>query len=298
MALETQLNQYLTHLRVERALSVNTVAAYKRDLTKFLGELGEMANVGQITKDQLNQHLANLRRSKLKESSIARSSVAVRNFSAFIAKERGELDLLADFKTPKIPLRLPKALTVEQVQLLIDAVNKPSEIIALRDLAIIEFLYSSGARVSELVGLNIDDLNIGSEISSLRVVGKGNKDRYIPLGSYAQSAISNYLVRLRPALAKSQRQRALFLNQRGTRLSRQSAWQIIHSAAERANISEHVSPHSLRHSFATHLLDGGADIRVVQELLGHANVTTTQIYTLVTIDRIRESYRSAHPRAK
>lgn len=296
MALEADLNQYLAHLRVERGLSENTIAAYRRDLTAFLLSGEEHGSLP--SEIELTAHLANLRRLGLAESSIARACVSVRNFSAFLAKEQRTLDPLAEFKTPKIPIRLPKALSVDQVQALINATIRVDGIGALRDLAIVEFLYSSGARVSELIALNVDDIHDSEDRFTLRVRGKGGKDRYIPLGSYAKRAISDYLVRERPALVKTVNERALFLNHHGRRLSRQSAWQIIHDSAERANIGEVVSPHSLRHSFATHLLDGGADIRVVQELLGHANVTTTQIYTLVTIDKLRESYRSAHPRAK
>jgi integrase/recombinase XerD len=200
--------------------------------------------------------------------------------------------------------RLPKALAIDQIMALINAAYRESDPVSIRDQAMIELLYSSGARVSELIGINIADIsssqNADGEITTLKLRGKGSKERIVPLGSFATKAISNYLVRIRPMLASknSQTNAALFLNSRGARLTRQSAWNIVMRAAKDAGIESHVSPHVFRHSYATHLLDGGADIRVVQELLGHASVTTTQIYTLITIDKVRESYSLAHPRAR
>jgi integrase/recombinase XerD len=212
---------------------------------------------------------------------------------------------MKDVESRKIPLRLPKALTVSDITQLIDASLNDDNVISLRDKAILEFLYSTGARVSEIVGININDIStINSESSEVRVIklrGKGNKERIVPMGSFSIKALDDYLVRVRPnLLMKNSKNKsdALFLNQRGNRISRQSAWQIVVDSAKRCGLSEGISPHVFRHSFATHLLDGGADIRVVQELLGHASVTTTQIYTLITIDKIRESYASAHPRAR
>jgi integrase/recombinase XerD len=196
---------------------------------------------------------------------------------------------------------LPKALSVEEVTKLVEAAKDPSVPITLRDYLLLELLYSTGARVSEVVGINLQDIyesTIGDEsIWVLKLRGKGGKERIVPLGSYAKSAIDDYLVRCRPSLLKRVNESALFLNVRGTRLSRVSAWEIVKRAAVKSGLTSRVTPHIFRHSYATHLLDGGADIRVVQELLGHASVTTTQIYTLVTIDKVRESYRLAHPRA-
>jgi integrase/recombinase XerD len=193
--------------------------------------------------------------------------------------------------------RLPKAISVEEVERLLTAAGAEQTPLALRDQALLELLYGTGARISEAVGLAVDDLDRGSGL--VRLDGKGGKQRLVPVGSYAQRAVEAYLVRGRPVLAAAGAGTpALFLNARGGRLSRQSAWTALRSAAERAELTARVSPHTLRHSFATHLLDGGADVRVVQELLGHASVTTTQVYTLVTVDRLREVYATAHPRAR
>jgi integrase/recombinase XerD len=237
----------------------------------------------------------------LGEASIARAVVSIRNLSAFIAKESRQSDPLRELAPPKIPMRLPKALTMEEVSDLIDGAGAAANSFAPRDRAIIEMLYASGARISELVQIDVNDIDLREERVVVKVRGKGSKERFIPVGSYARAALVTYLEDQRPALAAKAARAAkvepLFLNSRGSRLSRQSAWQIIQEAAQRAELDVEVSPHSLRHSFATHLLDGGADIRVVQELLGHSSATTTQIYTLVTIDKIRESYASAHPRA-
>ena len=289
---------YLSHLAVERALSTHTVAAYRRDIKRFLEFLRE-SNTSTLTHEVMQQYLGWLRSlDKQSEPSIARNIVTIRNFSAFIAKERKLDDPIRTFSPPKIPKRLPKALSYQSVISLIDFCGRDSNSMALRDRALVELLYSTGSRISEILDLKVGDLDRSEDALFVRVTGKGSKTRVVPVGSFAASALDQYLVRLRPTLAKTRRVEEIFLNQRGGRLSRQSAWQIISEAAHELEIREDVSPHSLRHSFATHLLDGGADIRVVQELLGHSSVTTTQIYTLVTIDKLRESYSSAHPRAK
>ena len=289
---------YLSHLAVERALSTHTVAAYRRDIKRFLEFLRE-SNTSALTHEVMQQYLGWLRSlDKQSEPSIARNIVTIRNFSAFIAKERKLDDPIRTFSPPKIPKRLPKALSYQSVISLIDFCRRDSNAMALRDGALVELLYSTGSRISEILDLKVGDLDRSEDALFVRVTGKGSKTRVVPVGSFAASALDQYLVRLRPTLAKTRRVEEIFLNQRGGRLSRQSAWQIISEAAHELEIREDVSPHSLRHSFATHLLDGGADIRVVQELLGHSSVTTTQIYTLVTIDKLRESYSSAHPRAK
>jgi integrase/recombinase XerD len=223
--------------------------------------------------------------------------VVLRNYSKFEAKENKSLDQLANFSPPKIPRRLPKALSISEISQLIGSVSTPDPA-GLRSAALVELLYATGARVSEIVNLNVSDIEQISETLSVRIVGKGKKERVVPIGKFARAALDNYLVRVRPILVKDKSNGALFLNASGGRLSRQSAWTLISSAAKEIGIAGEVSPHSLRHSFATHLLDGGADIRVVQELLGHSSVTTTQIYTLVTIDLLREKYRETHPRAK
>ena len=229
--------------------------------------------------------------------------MAVRGLHRFLALE-GEVtsDPANAVPPPRPPSRLPKAIPVEHVERLLEAASVGDTAVALRDRALFEVLYGAGARISEAVGLDVDDVDLGGdndEPASVRLLGKGDKQRIVPLGRYAVTALDAYLVRARPALAAVGRGTpALFLNQRGARLSRQSAWGALQQAATRADLGGHVSPHTLRHSFATHLLDGGADVRVVQELLGHASVTTTQIYTLVSPQRLREVYAGAHPRAR
>jgi integrase/recombinase XerD len=208
---------------------------------------------------------------------------------------------MKDIESRKIPLRLPKALTIAQITSLIEASSSEDDIISLRNKAILELLYSTGGRVSEIVGLDLSDIFESNDVRLIKLRGKGGKERVVPMGSFSVKALNDYVVRVRPALQLKNskgKSEALFLNQRGTRISRQSAWQIVVDCAKKAGLTEGISPHVFRHSFATHLLDGGADIRVVQELLGHSSVTTTQIYTLITIDKIRESYSLAHPRAR
>jgi integrase/recombinase XerD len=232
----------------------------------------------------------------LATSSVARVLSAVRGLHRFLAEEGViEADVSRELRPPKLPMRLPKAIPVDDVEALIAAAGG-DEPVQLRDTALLELLYATGARVSEAVSLNVDDL-VDEEV--VRLFGKGGKQRVVPLGSYARRAIDAYLVRARPLLsARGTATPALFLGVRGKRMSRQAAWEAMRQAAERAGIAASVSPHTLRHSFATHLLEGGADVRVVQELLGHSSVATTQIYTLVTADTLREMYTAAHPRAR
>ena len=295
---DSQLREYLNYLIVERGLSSNTIISYQRDLERFLLD-AQVLDLTLVSAQVLEGHMVAARKRGLAESSIARSVVAIRKAVEFTTKEAHSLNLIKDVKPPKSKLRLPKALTVVEVSDLIEATRSPGNPRAIRETAIIELLYGTGARISEVVSLNVGDVMKldGGEVSSLRLTGKGGKMRVVPLGSYARDALEQYLVRVRPQLVQRDRV-ALFLNDRGGRLSRQSMWRSVSEAALRANIETDVSPHSLRHSYATHLLDGGADIRVVQELLGHSSVTTTQIYTLITIDKLRENYASAHPRAK
>ena len=296
---------YLDHLLVERGLSQNTLSAYARDLGRYLEFLNSRSkDFSQVNENDLSDFLTFLRNGNsdhaiLSATSAARTLIAVRGFHKFTARENGGLDPAQSVKPPTPGRRLPKALSVNQIELIIASTGDGSTAKSLRDCALIELLYSTGARISELIDLDRNDLK--EPITSLRLLGKGGKERIVPIGKYAVEALEKYLVRARPALltnGNSGTERALFLNQRGTRLSRQSAWEIIRSAAKNAGIDVEISPHTMRHSFATHLLDGGADIRTVQELLGHASVATTQIYTLVTIDRLREAYASAHPRAQ
>ncbi len=294
----SQLREYLNFLIVERGLSKNTISAYARDLERFIAD-AEVDDCALITPLSVENHISRLRAKGLAESSIARAVVAIRNLVEFVCKERKSLNLIKEVKPPRVKGRLPKALSIAEVNDLIAATHSPSNPQALRETAIVELLYGTGARISEIVSLNVSDVMKidGGEVENLRLTGKGGKVRVVPLGTFARAALDQYLVRIRPALINKDRE-ALFLNDRGGRLSRQSMWTMVSEAAKRAQISTEVSPHSLRHSYATHLLDGGADVRVVQELLGHSSVTTTQIYTLVTIDKLRENYANAHPRAK
>ncbi len=294
----SQLREYLNHLIVERGLSKNTITSYERDLKRFLLD-SPAVDLSGVTPSDVETFIAMSRARGLAESSVARAVVAIRNAVEFTCKERKTLNQIKDVRPPRLKLRLPKALSIAEVTDLISATHSPGNPHALRETAIVELLYGTGARISEIVALNVGDVMKidGGEVLSLRLLGKGGKIRIVPMGSFARKALDQYLVRSRPALVAKDRE-ALFLNDRGGRLSRQSMWKNVSEAAKRANLSTEVSPHSLRHSYATHLLDGGADVRVVQELLGHASVTTTQIYTLVTIDKLRESYALAHPRAK
>lgn len=290
---------FLNHCAVERGLSKNSVAAYRRDLTKFSDYLqSQTLTLQGISTSGITDFVSHLRKSGLGDSSIARHVVAIRSLFAFLSKDLGIANVAKEITPPRIPKRLPKALSISEIESLI--ASNSDDIGGVRDRALIETLYATGARVSEIVQLDISDISKSeNETVTVKVKGKGGKERLVPLGKFAQHALEQYLTRSRPSLVRSPHQIALFLNEkRGSRLSRQSAWQIVMSAAQRAGLEKDISPHALRHSFATHLLDGGADIRVVQELLGHSSVTTTQIYTLVTIDKLRESYASAHPRSR
>ncbi len=305
---ERAIAGWLNHLEVERGAAGNTLKSYRRDLDRYRDFLAERAvtEAGAVTEADVSDFLASLRegspeRSPLSASSAARTIVAVRGFHRFLALE-GEVatDPAGAVTPPRPPSRLPKAIPVEDVERILAAASLGDTATSLRDRALFEVLYGVGARISEAVGLDVDDLDISDPgQGSVRLLGKGGKERIVPVGRYAREAVTAYLVRGRPALAvRGRGTPALFLNQRGARLSRQSAWAALQTAAERAGLPGHISPHTLRHSFATHLLDGGADVRVVQELLGHASVTTTQIYTMVSVQRLREVYAGAHPRAR
>jgi integrase/recombinase XerD len=299
------VDAWLTHLDVERGASKHTLSAYRRDLgrwTTYLTSVG-VDRPDDVSEQHVTEFLARLREgddehAPLAATSAARTLVAVRGLHRFLALE-GVLD--ADparrVSPPKTPARLPKAIPVEDVERLLEAASVGDTPASLRDRALLEVLYGTGARISEAVGLDVDDVEGDDGVVRLR--GKGGKERIVPLGSYAAEALSAWLVRGRPTFAaRGVGTPALFLNSRGGRLSRQSAWSVLRACAERAHVGGHLSPHTLRHSFATHLLEGGADVRVVQELLGHASVTTTQIYTLVTVQRLREVYAQSHPRAR
>lgn len=303
--LRRPLTEYLAHLHVERGLSDHTLAAYRRDLNRYVEYL-QSAGVGElseVTPAVVADYTEALRSgsdggSALSSASAARAVIAVRGWHRFELREgRSSHDPAADVKPPGSVKRLPKAVSVHEIQQLIDGAAAAPEPLGLRDRALVEVLYGTGARISEAVGLALDDLDVDS--GALRLFGKGRKERVVPLGQYALDALDAYVVRCRPVLAAGGKgTAALFLNQRGNALSRQSAWALLQNAAQRAGLDVKISPHTLRHSYATHLLAGGADVRVVQELLGHASVATTQIYTLVTPDTLREVYAAAHPRAR
>jgi integrase/recombinase XerD len=298
-------DQFLNFQRIERGLSKNSLSAYTRDLERFnVFLLREDISVLKFNEGHTEDLVSYFNAEKLALSTTNRILSTLRSFYSYLEREHGAYNPMKDVLSRKIPVRLPKALTISQVAQLIEATVVSDDIVSLRNKAILELLYSSGARVSEVVGLNLVDVSdVKSEDSTIRIIkirGKGGKERVVPMGSYSVKALDDYLVRVRPSLVAKNtkgKSEALFLNQRGSRISRQSAWQLVVDAAERVGLVGGISPHVFRHSFATHLLDGGADIRVVQELLGHASVTTTQIYTLITIDKIRESYAMAHPRA-
>ncbi|AEG44259.1 site-specific tyrosine recombinase XerD [Isoptericola variabilis] len=311
--LQAVLRDYLAHLGVERGLSGNTLAAYRRDLTRYAHHLARLgrARLADVLEADVTAYVSVLRQGSdggtpLSPSSTARALAAVRGWHRFAQAEGlTDADPSAEVHAPQQLRRLPHALSVDDVARLLAAAGTGDGPVPLRDRALLELLYSTGGRISEVVGLDVDAVGwLGRddaeepEHAVVRLLGKGSKERVVPVGSYARTALDAYLVRGRPALAAAGRGTpALFLNTRGARLSRQSAWAVLRRAAERAGIDAPVSPHTLRHSFATHLLAGGADVRVVQELLGHASVTTTQIYTMVTPEALREVYAATHPRA-
>ncbi|WP_309227434.1 site-specific tyrosine recombinase XerD [Micromonospora thermarum] len=313
-ALRRAVRGYLDHLTVERGLSANTLASYRRDLDRYLDTLASagVTDLAAVGSGQVEAHLARLRagddgQPPLAASSAARAASAVRGLHRFALREGlAGVDPSRDVRPPTPPRRLPRALPVDDVVRLLETAGPVTATgdgapLALRDRALLEFLYGTGARISEAVGAAVDDLDTTEGAVLLR--GKGGRSRLVPIGGYAVEALRAYLVRARPALAAAGRGTpTVFLNARGGPLSRQGAWTILRRAAQRAGLPVDgpaaVSPHTLRHSYATHLLDGGADVRVVQELLGHASVTTTQVYTLVTVERLREVYATAHPRAR
>ena len=298
-------SSFIDHLRIERGLSENSLISYGRDLRYFIEFLqNQRLKLTEVVPATLSEFEVWLKDRSLAISSINRTNSAVKSFLIYCAREYDINLPTGEISSHKVARKLPKALTVDEVTSLIESAKSLSEATSLRDVALLELLYSTGGRVSEIIGINIGDLaKVESDnqvIQTIKLRGKGSKERIVPIGSFALAALDNYLVRVRPALvAKSgKNESALFLNSRGGRLSRQSAWNIVLESAKACGLEGKVSPHVFRHSYATHLLDGGADIRVVQELLGHSSVTTTQIYTLVTIDKIRQSYSSAHPRAR
>jgi integrase/recombinase XerD len=306
---------YLDHLTVERGLARNTLTSYRRDLERYLVGLAAagVGDLAEVTEAHVVEHLARLREGDaehpaLSAASAARAVSAVRGLHRFAVREGlTSDDPTREVKPPTAPRRLPKALDVSEIERLFTSGSTATGPLALRDIALLEFLYGTGARISEAVGCAVDDLELAG--GAVLLHGKGGRTRLVPIGGYASAALRSYLLNGRPMLAAARSAARggttagiLFLNARGGALSRQSAWTVLRRAAQRAGLPADgprgISPHTLRHSYATHLLDGGADVRVVQELLGHASVTTTQVYTLVTIERLREVYATSHPRAR
>lgn len=307
MNLDRAVDAYLRHITIERGLSEHTVAAYARDLAVYRGWLSERGidDTAAVTPAIVADFAAERASAQPPpaSTSLARLQSSVRGLHRFLVREGHDaLDPSDRLRPPKAPQRLPKALSIAQIEALLDAAGPApgdvveTDVVRLRDRALLELLYATGARVSEVMQLDVDDVAHGEV---LRVRGKGAKERIVPVGSYARAALDAYLARARPELSRRGRATPrLFLGARGAPLSRQGAWLVIQAAAERAGLTAHVSPHTFRHSFATHLLQGGADVRVVQELLGHASVATTQIYTHVTVDALRDVYLTSHPRAR
>jgi integrase/recombinase XerD len=305
LAVASVVRAYLDHLAVERGAAANTLSSYRRDLGRYVDYLDEqgIASIADVATGQVSAFLAHLRtgdtdHQALSAGSAARAVSAVRGMHRFALRDGlVRIDAAHEVRPPAAPQKLPKAIGVEEVARLLDAAGYPGTPLSTRDRALLELLYATGARISEAVGLDIDDLDLTER--TVLLTGKGGKQRRVPVGSYAARAVTAYLVQARPTLAVAGRgSPTLFLNSRGGALSRQSAWVVLRGAAERAGLARGISPHTLRHSFATHLMEGGANERVVQELLGHASLKTTQIYTLVTVERLREVYATAHPRAR
>jgi integrase/recombinase XerD len=303
VAATTLVDRFLDYLSVERGLSRHTLEAYRRDLhryVRFLARRGirDPLRAGEADIAGFLGHLSSSEYApgrRYMASSVARTLAAVRSFHRFLVREGDTSSDPAELVTrPRVPRNLPKPLTVDEMKALLDAPGAEGPV-ALRDAAILETLYGAGLRISELVALDVDDLDLDE--GSLRAFGKGSKERVVPLGRYAVRSLKKYLNRSRPTMASRRSRAALFLNQRGGRLTRQGCTNIVKKMAKRAGLRKRVTPHMLRHSFATHLLEGGADVRVVQELLGHASVATTQVYTLVTGEMLREVYLTSHPRA-
>ncbi|MCU1409349.1 MAG: site-specific tyrosine recombinase XerD [Rhodoglobus sp.] len=301
VSLTVAVDRFLRHVAIERGLSANTLQAYRRDLESYSESLAARGiqtpeGIGPEDVAAFAHDLRTRPDRPLAASSMARMLSTVRGFHRFLVDESlVTVDAAAETKPPKLAMRLPKAISIEQMESVLNAVGGDDPQ-SLRDRALLELLYATGARVSEAVALNVDDLVDGDIV---RLFGKGSKQRIVPVGSFARAAIDAYLVRARPGFSvRGTATPALFLGARGQRVSRQNAWLIIRAAAEKAKLGLEISPHTFRHSFATHLLAGGADVRVVQELLGHSSVATTQIYTMVTADTLRDMYTTAHPRAR
>lgn len=296
--MEDLIRDFLNYLLVEKGVSENTLKAYENDLKSYAEYLRNhgFTDIGELKRLDIVDYLSKLRELNYSASSTSRKLAAIKSFHKFLLREGFSKELpTAELRSPKLSKRLPVVLSLSQVEKIL-AQPSGQESAALRDKAILELMYASGMRISELVGLDLDDVD--SETGSVRCMGKGSKERFVPVGSYAVAAVVNYVEKGRPKLAKKRRPTALFLNARGQRLTRQGCWKIFKQYVAKTGIKKKVSPHSLRHSFATHMLEAGADLRAIQEMLGHAFISTTQIYTKLTRQDLKEIYMETHPRAR
>jgi integrase/recombinase XerD len=302
--MQANIQEFLDYLSAEKGSSANTIAAYQNDLTQFHDFLSQSGDTdgeliwGAVTRDQLISYILSLKEREYASATVARKVAAVKSFCHFLLRTGViEDDPTEDLDSPRVKKRLPRTLTFEEVEALLRLPAQSSATAkGLRDTALLEVLYATGMRVSEVASLTLDDLDL--EGRKIRCVGKGDKERVMPLYDEAIKAVRAYLERGRAAFLGDERgERTLFLNPRGERLTRQGLWLIIKNYARELGLEDKVTPHTLRHSFATHMLDGGAGLREVQQLLGHANISTTQVYTHVSREHLREVYDEAHPRA-
>ena len=294
--MDKNIEQFLDYLSLERGLAKNTLVSYSRDLNKFAAYLEKrhIRSLSNVKKSDISDFMLSQRDSGLSPNSIARGLAAMKVFFRFLARE-GVLksDIASVIETPKLWKHLPESLSVEEVEKLLNAPNL-KEWIGIRNRACLELMYATGLRVSEMINLNIRDVNL--DLGVVRCIGKGSKERIVPLGKMAKTAIKRYTDKVRPKLIKSSSENGLFITRLGRKMSRQMLWKIIKGYAKKARIDKDIKPHTLRHSFATHLLERGADLRIVQEMLGHSNISTTQIYTHINKERLKSIHKKFHPR--
>ncbi|HZK25419.1 MAG TPA: site-specific tyrosine recombinase XerD [Oscillospiraceae bacterium] len=295
--MEKTLRDFINYLAVEKGLAQNTLEAYNRDLKTFCQYLQRfgVTKIEDVTRNNIVGYLRELQKSGRATATLSRNMASIRSFYNFLFQERRVVENpAADLSSPKIEKKLPRVLSTEEVDLLLEQPDQ-LQVSGLRDKAMLEVIYATGIRVSELMSLNILDINL--EAGFLRCTGKGSKERIIPLGSFAIQHLNTYLNKGRPKLVRERSETSLFVNLHGKRLTRQGFWKILKKYAQKAGIAKDITPHTMRHSFATHLLENGADLRSVQEMLGHADISTTQIYTQVTQRKLRDIYNKTHPRA-
>lgn len=295
--MEGYVTEFINYLAVERGLAQNTLESYGRDLRQFHSYLqnSQMDLLKDSSRNTILNYLNSLQTKGRAVSTISRNLAAIKSFYQYLVRERYlEKDPAANLESPKLEKKLPRILTIQEVE---ELLKQPNAFLptGLRDKAMLELLYATGIRVSELISLNISDVNL--DMGYIKCFGKGSKERIVPLGSIAAKCVQEYTNKGRNKLVRTYEESALFVNHHGNRLTRQGFWKIIKKYAQEANIIKEITPHTLRHSFATHLLENGADLRSVQEMLGHADISTTQIYTHVTKNRLKEVYDKTHPRA-